>query len=285
MLLLASTSDLVRVVTDTAADLDVHATWFDLNGTTVTPGRTNTPITTATTTTIVASPGASTYRTVKTIVIRCRDTVDPVRVTVTHYDGTTTVELIGVALRPGDTLTYEEHLGWVRSVAPYGTATAAHETIYTPPTAGVLYSIVLPADVANSNATANRLRDVTDLGFPVTEGHRYWFRFNLAYTAALTTTGSRWTVYGPGTVTALRYVSQYSLTTTTITINQGAAAYDIPAASNASSAATGSNRATIEGFVDAPTSDGRVFVRFASEVLSSAITLKAGSSVLWMRTT
>jgi len=48
MLILASTSDLIRVVTGSAAQIEVHASWVDLNGTTVTPGRTNTPfITTA----------------------------------------------------------------------------------------------------------------------------------------------------------------------------------------------------------------------------------------------
>ena len=51
MLLLASTSDLLRVVTSGAITTDVHASWLDLNGSTVTPGRTNTAITTATTTT------------------------------------------------------------------------------------------------------------------------------------------------------------------------------------------------------------------------------------------
>jgi len=285
VILLASTSDLVRVVTSTAADLDVHATWIDLNGTTTTPGRTNTPIATATTTTIVASPASSTYRTVKTITIRNRDTADAALLSVTHTDGTTAVELIGATLRPGDSLVYEEHLGWSRVVGPYGTVTANHDTVYTAPTAGVFYSVVLPADVANSNATANRLKDVYELGFPVTEGHRYWFRFTLLYTAALTTTGSRFTIQGPGSPTALRYNLVQSLTTTTITTVEGSTAYDIPSASNASSAATGGNVAIIEGFVDAPTCDGRVYARFASEVLSSAITLKAGSCVRWMRTT
>ncbi len=62
MIILASTSDLIRVVTSHAATIEVHASFVDLNGTTVTPGRTNTLISTATTTTIVGSPGASTVR-------------------------------------------------------------------------------------------------------------------------------------------------------------------------------------------------------------------------------
>ena len=53
MINLASTSDLLRVITDSTASLDVQASWVDLNGPTVTPGRTNTAtIVTATTTTV-----------------------------------------------------------------------------------------------------------------------------------------------------------------------------------------------------------------------------------------
>jgi len=52
MLILSSTSDIIRVVTSAAADVDVHASWVDNASGTITPGRTNTaPITTATTTT------------------------------------------------------------------------------------------------------------------------------------------------------------------------------------------------------------------------------------------
>ena len=55
MINLASTSDKLRLTTSGAATVEVHASWVDLNGTTVTPGRTNTAdISTATTTDIVA---------------------------------------------------------------------------------------------------------------------------------------------------------------------------------------------------------------------------------------
>src|SRR3990167_2821576 len=108
MLLLASTSDLLRVVTSAAVTVDVHASWADLNSGTVTPGRTNTPITTATTTTVVASPGASTYRTVKSLYIRNRHATTACDVTVIHTDGTNAMELTKVTLSAGDTLHYDE---------------------------------------------------------------------------------------------------------------------------------------------------------------------------------
>ncbi len=76
----------------------------------------------------------------------------------------------------------------------------------------------------------------------------------------------------------MRYRSQYSLTTTSQTVNEGLSAHDTPAAANATSAATGANIAIIEGFYTA-SADGSVIARFASEVSSSAIVAKAGSTV------
>ena len=112
MILLTSTSDLIQVITGGALAVDVHASWVDLNAGSVTPGRTNTAISTATTTTVVASPGASTQRTLKTLVIRNKS-VSPDAVTVQHYDGATTVQLIKIAALPsGSVLSYNEGAGW-----------------------------------------------------------------------------------------------------------------------------------------------------------------------------
>jgi hypothetical protein len=137
---------------------------------------------------------------------------------------------------------------------------------------------ILGADVSNS--AADVLADVTGLSFPVLAGNRYWFKFSIVYDAAATTTGSRWTINGPAT-TSLAYRSRYALTATTETVNN-VGTYNSPAASNAFSAATSGNTACIEGFVDASAS-GNVIARFASGVLTSAITAKAGSSVQYRR--
>jgi len=137
---------------------------------------------------------------------------------------------------------------------------------------------VLTADVTNNNASANTIADVTGLSFPVTAGKTYKFRFEIDYTAAATSTGSRWSINGPSAPTRLSYRSDYSLTTTTRTTNDGLSTYDVPAASNATSADTTSNRAIVEGSIT-PSVDGSVIARFASEVSSSAIVAKAGSTV------
>lgn len=128
MLLLTSTSDIIRVVTGSAADVDVHASYVDISGTTVTPGRTNTtPITTATTTTIVASPGASTQRNIKALYIHNSHATVATTVTVQHFDGTTSIDLVNCTLLPDEHLNLNENGAWVHL-----TGTLAEYT-YQPP--------------------------------------------------------------------------------------------------------------------------------------------------------
>lgn len=114
MLLLTSTSDLIQVVTGTAGSaIEVHASWVDNNAGTITPGRTNTAaITTATTTTIVGSPGASTQRNVKLLDITNTHATVATQVTVIHTDGTNASDLMGVTLLPGENLLFDSEGSW-----------------------------------------------------------------------------------------------------------------------------------------------------------------------------
>ena len=138
--------------------------------------------------------------------------------------------------------------------------------------------VTLASDVTNNNATANTIADVTGLSFAVASGTTYHFHALIDYTAAATTTGSRWSVNGP-TTTLLGYTSTYGLTATTQTVNY-ANAYNIPAASNATSPNTTGDTAIIEGMLT-PSAAGTLTVRFASSVASSAIVAKAGSTIEW----
>ena len=115
MINLASTSDLLKVITNAAGTIDVHCSWMDLVSTTgvTTPGRTNTPIiSTAATTNIVASPAASTTRTVKYINISNADASVSNKVTVLHTDGTNQLQLVQAILIAGEGLRYQEGIGW-----------------------------------------------------------------------------------------------------------------------------------------------------------------------------
>lgn len=276
MLLLTSTSDLLRVTTSSTAPLEIHATWVDNASGTITPGRTNTEVTTATTTTVVGSPGASTQRTVQTLLVRNSHASTSNDVTVLHTDGTTVVDVFKATLAAGEVLQFLDGVGF--QVLTIAGAVKTSQNQGTNTIGSALSAAVLASDVTNNNGTANTIADVTGLSFAVTSGKKYHFKFVIQYTAAATTTGSRWSISGPGGT--MRYSSKYSLTTTSMTTIEGSTAHDIPAASNATSAATAGNIAIVEGFYEA-SSNGSVIARFASEVSSSAIVAKAGSVVYY----
>jgi hypothetical protein len=175
------------------------------------------------------------------------------------------------------------------SLTPLSGITAANGSVWTNP-AGLTYRRVggkwighgrvsLGAAVTNNNAVANTMQDVTGLSFAVTAARIYRFKFVAQYSADAATTGSRWSVSGPAT-TFLQYRSEYALTATSRTVNDGlGGAYDSPAACNASSASTAArNMAIVEGTI-VPSADGTLVMRFASEVAGAAITASAYSSV------
>ena len=150
-------------------------------------------------------------------------------------------------------------------VGPQGTAGASGTTVAR-----------LTADVTTSG-TANAMTDITGLSFAVVSGQRYYFRAIVYYTSAATTGGSRWSINGPAAT--MKYRSEYSLTTTTKTYNDGLTGYDQPAAANATSAlgdGTSLNLAIIEGII-APSANGTVIVRGAREVAGTAIVAKVDS--------
>jgi hypothetical protein len=133
MLLLTSTSDIIRVVTGSAADVDVHASWVDNLSTVITPGRTNTaPITTATTTTVVAAPAASTQRNVKALYLHNTSPIVTTTLTVQHFDGTNSIDLVNCTLLPDEHLNLTEDGRWVHRDSQLA------EYTYTVPSRGVL---------------------------------------------------------------------------------------------------------------------------------------------------
>jgi hypothetical protein len=114
MLLLTSTSDKIQLVTGASgASVDVHCSWVDNASGTITPGRFNVVgINTATTTDIVAAPGASTQRNVKAIYVTNTHATVSTQATVVHTDGTNVADLMGVTLLPGENLVLDEDGSW-----------------------------------------------------------------------------------------------------------------------------------------------------------------------------
>ena len=109
MLILTNTTDKLQLTTGTAADVDVHVSYTDAPtpitpSSNATPGRTNTAITTAATTDILAAPAASTVRNVKTIHVFNKDTADSTDVTVIYDQNATDFMLHKANLAPGEAL-------------------------------------------------------------------------------------------------------------------------------------------------------------------------------------
>ena len=282
MLLLASTSDLLTVVTSAATAVNVYAAYIDYDGTsTTTPGRRNTSIAAITTTTVVASPGAGVTRNIKSLIVSNANATTSQEIQVRLTDGTTNVELCTITLAGGESLQYSEGNGFT-ILDPLGRIKTTQDFSVVAAT-NAMNLVALTSDVTNANATANTIADITGMSFAVTSGQSYWFRASIQYTAAATTTGSRFSINGPVAPTFLSYKSEYSLTTTTNTVNEGLSTYDSPAAANATSAATAANTAIVEGVIR-PSANGTVILRFASEVSASAIVAKAGSLLQWVRT-
>jgi hypothetical protein len=113
MINLTSTSDTIRVITASAALIECHASFVDVSSGAGTLGRINSaPITTATTTTIVTSPGAGVLRNVKHLNITNASASASSKVTVDHFDGTTATELMSFILLPGENMILNEEGRW-----------------------------------------------------------------------------------------------------------------------------------------------------------------------------
>ena len=249
MLLLTSTSDLIQVVTGSARTVHVHASWIDNAAGTITPGRTNTIITTAATTTVVGSPAASTQRNVQTLIIENTDSSLNDVITVRHTDGTTIVELFDYDLSPSGQITFMDGTGFfvtdnsgARITAGIqGVAGSAMPLGYlgsdgwigadgmvglqgpqglqgNAGTGGGSVVVVQPlaSDVSNSTTTAAK---VTGLDKAVGVG-TWVFKYTLLTQSAATTTGQKFSVNHTGTLTA--FVADMRYTDASATASTGA---------------------------------------------------------------
>jgi len=112
-LILADTDDTLQVITASGVTtMFMYASWADITTTALTPGASDAQVTTATTTTLVAAPGASTQRQVKGFTIRNSHASSSNAVTVQFYDGATATELLNYTLLAGETLQWSEGEGF-----------------------------------------------------------------------------------------------------------------------------------------------------------------------------
>lgn len=135
MINLCSASEILRLVTSVAADVDVFASFVDKNGSTCTlDNNDGIRITTATTTTIVAAPPVG-QRNVKQLSICNRDLTDSVTITVEFYDGTATT-ILKESIGPGGSAVLNDEGNWTVRCSPYVTRqylTSGTGATYTTP--------------------------------------------------------------------------------------------------------------------------------------------------------
>lgn len=114
MIILDNTTEILELTTTAAVSTDVYVSYADITSSAFTGGAQDTNISTATTTTILSAPAASTQRQVKYVAIRNRSTTSSQTVTVKHdTSGTERYLTADVVLSAGETLTYTQDLGWV----------------------------------------------------------------------------------------------------------------------------------------------------------------------------
>lgn len=111
MLFLATTTDKLQLITGAAVAVDVHCSFADNAGGTITEGKQNTAIVTATTTDILAPPGASTVRKLKLMTVRNKGAAAQT-VTVVFDQNGTDFELHSETLVAGAMLQYIEGVGF-----------------------------------------------------------------------------------------------------------------------------------------------------------------------------
>lgn len=152
-----TSTDYLTVNTDAAGAIDVHVSWVDQNGTTFTPGNTNTTITTIANTTVLASPAASTLRNAKFISVKNTSASVANGAIISVEDGANAWPLYyAPALAVGESITFFDGRGWERynsngipvvigNTGPVDvqTFTAAGSSTWTKPTAFVAKQVLV----------------------------------------------------------------------------------------------------------------------------------------------
>lgn len=267
MLILADTNDKLQLVTSAAATIDAVVSYMDCSDASPpvvdAPSSQKTAITTATTTDILAVPGANKRRNVKSIHIRNRHATLACDVTVVLDDNATDYELHKVTLAAGDCLEYIEGVGFFTIV----NTTRLDARLY------------VAADVINATTS---FADVTGLTQAVESGKKYAFEAHLYHIENASTTGARFGVNGPA-MTNLRIqemgIFAGSITAATMQGNVAdVTALDTAAVVATSSAGTPQVVITILSGGFEPSANGTFAVRCQSEVaVAAGVTVKRGS--------
>lgn len=270
LLLAAGTTDKVRLVTSAAATIDVHCSYVDasnadppvIKGSTM--GRQVTAITTATTTDIVATPGAGVVRNVKAIFVRNKHASLSCDVTVLIDVSATQYELHKASLAAGETLEYVEGVGFF-TLRP----SAKFERL-----------LVMSADYTNATTS---FTDITGLTIAVESGKTYAVEANLIHQNDATTTGSQFGINGPSMTYNIVATIDTVTPSVTASAHSAGATTALDTAITAQTTGATSNRLAIIAGTIIPSAAGTFAMRGKSEVaVAAGLTVRRGSW-LWIR--
>lgn len=114
MIILDATTKILELSTSSTSSTDYYISWVDITTSAFTPGISNGNITTATTTTIVAAPSASTQRQIKHISIINKGTTTQNVIVKLDVSGTETQITGTISLLAGERLQYSGEAGFVK---------------------------------------------------------------------------------------------------------------------------------------------------------------------------
>lgn len=265
MLVLVDSNDRLRITTSSAADIDVVASMTEILTSSLavtTVLKQLTTINSATTTTICTEPDGTHQRNIKQITIRNRHASLSNDITVLFQDNATNYEICKFTLRAGDTLQYQEGVGWYLLTNEFK----------------LDVKLRVASDVVNATTS---FADITGLTYPVESGKHYGFEANIITANNASTTGTRLAINGPSmTGMMIADINVYTPGATSGVFAAGAATA-VDTAMEATTTGSTSNRLShVAGWFN-PSADGTFAMRVASEVaVAAGVTVRAGS---WCR--
>lgn len=268
MLLLSGANDSYRLITSAAGSIDTVASFMDSSDASppVVKGSTSAPevhlaIATATTTTIIANPGANTLRATSSLSIRNKHASVAQDVTVVLTRSGTDHEIWKTNLLPGDVLAYEDGLGWFKTAAADPWTQFLRKT-------------------ADQTFAATALADVTGMGFAVVANATYEFEYEIIWTTATVTVGAGVALNGPAGSVSINGTASIIGGNPATTIGDiavlGFTAYDTGPVSTSAPAINTNYIARVACLLENGSTAGTVIPRWKSETATNTV-VKAGS--------
>lgn len=234
--LLQSSPDILRLITSSAASVDVMASWVDCSTANppvvASPGRTLTAIASATTTTIVATPSSGYIRNVKTLHIFNKDASLPVKVTVVYdfNSAASTYRLWETTLLAGQALEYIEGIGFF--------------TLADQSSSALLIKCLTADDTGGQNVATAQPWFPTTGAVAVAGSTTYRMRGLLSLTHGATTHTTGLSFGGTASLTSIRYLAR-TVRAAANTLASTFAGIDIIVATNTVVDVTGTQAATV----------------------------------------